>query len=171
MKIKIILRYITLATFFFSFLAGMPKFVGSQIPNQEWNPCPLQRKHRVLTTGPPGKSNKIHVWQPSLLAKLWGNRDFHVLMGRAKWYNLDHILCQNSECIYCLFSLIFVYLAEVGLHWDMQNLLCHVGCNSLTKDQTWAPCIGSAECWPLDHQGSPRILFLNSECMYCFSRF
>ena len=26
-------------------------------PNQGWNPCPLQWKCRVLTTGPPGKSS------------------------------------------------------------------------------------------------------------------
>ena len=31
---------------------------------------------------------------------------------------------------------------------------------SLTKDQTWAPCIGSAESYPLDHQGSPKSTFL-----------
>ena len=30
--------------------------VGSQFPNQGSNPCPLQWKHGVLTTGPPGKS-------------------------------------------------------------------------------------------------------------------
>ena len=29
---------------------------GSQFPNQGWNPRPLHWRHRVLTTGPPGKS-------------------------------------------------------------------------------------------------------------------
>jgi len=34
---------------------------------------------------------------------------------------------------------------------------------SLTRDGTWAPCIGSLESWPLDHQGSPRVsLFILS---------
>jgi len=33
--------------------------VGSQFPNQESNLCPLQWKHRVLTTGHPGKSQNI----------------------------------------------------------------------------------------------------------------
>ena len=28
----------------------------SYFPSQGWNPCPLQLKHGVLTTGPPGKS-------------------------------------------------------------------------------------------------------------------
>ena len=32
---------------------------GSEFPNQGWNPCPLQWKHRALTTAPPGKSLKI----------------------------------------------------------------------------------------------------------------
>ena len=27
-----------------------------RFPNQGWNPCPLQWKHRILTTAPPGKS-------------------------------------------------------------------------------------------------------------------
>ena len=31
----------------------------------------------------------------------------------------------------------------------------HEGSSSLTRDQTWAPCIGSSESYPLDHQGSP----------------
>ena len=31
----------------------------------------------------------------------------------------------------------------------------HVGSSSLTRDPTRAPCIGSAESYPLHHQGSP----------------
>lgn len=34
----------------------------------------------------------------------------------------------------------------------------HVGSSSLKKDQTRAPSTGSAESWPLDHQGSPKVL-------------
>ena len=30
-----------------------------------------------------------------------------------------------------------------------------MGSSSLARDRTWAPCIRSAESWPLDHQGSP----------------
>ena len=36
--------------------------------------------------------------------------------------------------------------------------LWHAGCSSPTWDRTWAPCIGRAESYPLDPQGSP-ILF------------
>ena len=39
--------------FFFGRAAG---HAGSSFPDQGWNPCPLQWKHRILTTGPPGKS-------------------------------------------------------------------------------------------------------------------
>ena len=40
--------------FFFNFLAAWR--VRSYFSNQGSNPCPLHWKHRVLTTGPPGKS-------------------------------------------------------------------------------------------------------------------
>ena len=39
----------------------------------------------------------------------------------------------------------------------------HVGSSSLTKDRTLAPCIGSAESYPLRHQGSPNNPFLKSD--------
>ena len=64
-------------------------------------------------------------------------------------------------------SYLFIYLF-IWLHWvfvaargllscGMQTLSCgmHVGSSSLTRDQTWAPCIGSMESYPLHHQGSP----------------
>ena len=44
------------------------------------------------------------------------------------------------------------------LSCGMRTLSCgiHVGSNSLTRDRTWAPCVGSAESYPLCHQGSPQ---------------
>ena len=33
----------------------------------------------------------------------------------------------------------------------------HAGSSSLTRNRTQAPCIGSMESYPLDHQGSPEI--------------
>ena len=39
-------------------------------PDQGSNPCPLQWKHRVLTTGPPGKSRKSPVGSSLLLFPL-----------------------------------------------------------------------------------------------------
>ena len=32
------------------------RHMGSDFPNQEWNPWPLQWKHGLLTSGPPGKA-------------------------------------------------------------------------------------------------------------------
>ena len=38
--------------------------------------------------------------------------------------------------------------------------LQHMGSSSLTGDRTWAPCTGSSESQPLDHQGIPWDVFL-----------
>ena len=49
----------------------------------------------------------------------------------------------------------FIYLFGcAGLSCSTQDWQ-HVGPSSLTRDQIWAPCIGSTESWPLDHQRSP----------------
>ena len=48
----------------------------------------------------------------------------------------------------------------------------HARSSSPTRDQTWAPCIGSAESYPLDHQGSSNILLcisLEEELGLCFT--
>ena len=42
------------APFFFGYTEWN---VGSYFPKQRSNPCPMQWKHRVLATGPPGKSS------------------------------------------------------------------------------------------------------------------
>ena len=41
-----------------SFFGYTAQRTGSQFPDQRSNPCPLQWKHGVLTTGPPGNSQK-----------------------------------------------------------------------------------------------------------------
>ena len=106
---------------------------------------------RFLTTVPPGKS-------------------------------LDLFFCELPVQVFCLviirlsftfFFLIFTYLfiqAAPGLSCGTQELCCgmqtsqlqhvvsqlqHAGSSSLTRDQTRVPYIGSAESYPLDHQGSP----------------
>ena len=86
----------------------------------------------------------------------------------------EHLL-YVSHCAGCfsypkvLFFLFYIYL----LIWLCQVLVaaCRIvflsppegspvqfpdqGSSSLTRDQTPAPCIGMAESWPLNHQGSP----------------
>ena len=44
--------------------------------------------------------------------------------------------------------------------------LQHVGSSSLTRDRSWAPCIGSADSQPLNHQGGPCLFFLMNYCFW-----
>ena len=44
---------------FFFFLAALYDMWEFSSSARELNPCPLQWKHRILTTGPPGKSQDI----------------------------------------------------------------------------------------------------------------
>ena len=54
----------------------------------------------------------------------------------------------TSEVSCCSPLLLFVWPKLHGIR----------GLSSLTRDWTGAPCIGSMETWPLDHQGIPFIL-------------
>ena len=47
--------------------------------------------------------------------------------------------------------------AVPGLSCSTPDPSCsmHAGSSSPTRDPAWTPCIGSAESYPLDHQGSP----------------
>ena len=66
--------------------------------------------------------------------------------------------------------------AQGIFNYGMRTLSCSmrtlsygiVGSSSLTKDQTWAPCIGSVASQPLDHQESP-YLFLPNLGAFFFS--
>ena len=59
---------------------------------------------------------------------------------------------------------LFIWLCQVLMAACRVCRVCNsvAGCGigSLTRDQTRAPCIGSVESQPLDHQGSPISLFL-----------
>ena len=55
--------------FFFFFFGYSAQHTGSWFPHQDSNPCPLQWKHSVLTTGSPDKS-------PSFLTE-WFNLPLH----------------------------------------------------------------------------------------------
>ena len=60
--------------------------------------------------------------------------------------------------IYLFIWLCWVLVAAGGLlSSGMRTLSCsmRVGSSSLTRDWTQAPCIGSAESYPLRHQGGP----------------
>ena len=75
------------------------------------------------------------------------------------------------------FKLIYlVWLRCVLLSCGMRDLLVaacgllscgmHAGSSSPTREWTQAPCIGNAESYPLDHQGSPSILKLKVRLMF-----
>ena len=66
--------------------------------------------------------------------------------------------------VFFLFQNIYflIYLTVPSLSGSKQDLQLHVGSSSLTRDRTWAPCIGSAESQPL-HQGNLRIGFSGGE--------
>ena len=51
----------------FFFFPQTAKLVGSQFPDKGSNPGPWQRKHGVLSTGPPGNSPLAFFWQKIIL--------------------------------------------------------------------------------------------------------
>ena len=60
----------------------------------------------------------------------------------------------------------FFILAVLGLSCSM-----YVGSSSLTRDRTRVPCIGSAQSYPWDHQGSPSNVLLISRILKCTLHF
>ena len=49
--------------------------------------------------------------------------------------------------VFCFVLLVFVFAMPHGM-WDLSS-----------RDQTHAPCTGSVESKPLDHQGVPAVFF------------
>ena len=74
-------------------------------------------------------------------------------------------LTQGLLCPSAIHSSIHSFILAVlglscrtrDLRCCMRNLCCgmHVGSSSPTRNRTGAPCVGSVESYPLDHQGSP----------------
>lgn len=63
--------------------------------------------------------------------------------------------CSPSECSWIISLKKCIYLAA-GFSCGTWNLqLQRVGSSALTRGWSWAPCPGSEQPWPLDHQGSP----------------
>ena len=72
----------------------------------------------------------------------------------------QHLLLPDFKKFF--FLIYYSFLAVPGFSCGMRTLSCgmHVGSSSLTRGRTWAPCTGSVESYPLDHQGSPLSDFL-----------
>ena len=49
----------------------------------------------------------------------------------------------------------FLFFFFINLCGSAGSQLWHTGSSFLTRDRTWAPCLGNAESEPLHHQGSP----------------
>ena len=54
---------------------------------------------------------------------------------------------------------LFTWLCQIIVTACDLLVLHHEGSSSLARDQTQAPCIGSAESQPLDHQEVPNTVF------------
>ena len=81
-------------------------------------------------------------------------------------------LSSNTELGFFFFFSIFIYLATLGLSCGVRALqFLHVASSSLTRDQTQAPCTGSAQSQPLDHEGSPQAQFFFLIDLLLFSGF
>ena len=63
----------------------------------------------------------------------------------------------NTAKVNCVHLFVFLMYSSGCTRPQFQ----HVGSSSLTRDQTRAPCTGSLESQPLDHQGSPCAHLLN----------
>ena len=84
----------------------------------------------------------------------------------------DSIYLFFRECLsfYFFHDLFWLYCTFIAAHGpsscSVWVQLRHGDRSSLTRDQTWVPCIGTTESYPLDYQGSPQrnFLCLNFSC-------
>ena len=53
-----------------------------------------------------------------------------------------------------IYFILFIWLLQVAAG-RLLGCSIYMGSSSLTRDRTQVPCIGSAESYPLCHQGSP----------------
>ena len=91
----------------------------SSLPNWGWNLCSLLGKHRVLTSGPPGKSLILFSFKV-----LWEVK-FHELQTWRKLYWWKQLfpyfpLCKNVDRVFQYISC--QRLSENGYRWDCLDL-------------------------------------------------
>ena len=65
--------------------------------------------------------------------------------------------CPRALKIFKTNSIYFIFQNVFGWTWSW---LHHVGSSSLTRDPSWAPCIGNTESQPLDHWRCPLRVFI-----------
>ena len=76
---------------------------------------------------------------------------FHSVVFLAEQYSV--------VCFYYIFFYFLILSCQSSLG-HVGSQLEHMQSSSLTRDQTWATCIGGGESQPLDHQGSPHIFLI-----------
>ena len=100
----------------FPVLHYLPEFAQTRV--QGWNPCALQWNHRVLTTGPPGKS-KILLWIRENQTPQVNELNTFLCMGRCRslgsvtsslWWHLS--LSATSALCFPALSLLRVHLVS-----------------------------------------------------------
>ena len=90
----------------------------------------------------------------------------HLQHGRGFfWTALNRTVSSYITCIY----LCGCASSRGIFSCSMKTLkLCHVGSSSLNTDRTQAPHIGSAESYPLGHQGSPQTVSSSAQAPSLF---
>ena len=92
-------------------------------------------------------------------------------------YLEKHLFSSSAHFFFFnIFIYLFIWLHRVLvvagglLGCGTWTLSCgmRVGSSSLTRDRTRAPCVGSAEFYPLHHQGSPVLPIFKSGCFFFF---
>ena len=83
-----------LSLLFKNFLAEPRNMWDFKFPNQGWNLCPLQWKHAVLTTGPPGNS---WCWQILITTLYLVNNTY--TSQHLKWNFTFYLECSLQLCV------------------------------------------------------------------------
>ena len=92
----------------------------------------------------------------------FSEKDSRRLVGHVDWRLLSLFFLKFYLFIY-LFWLHQVLVVACGIFVVACGFLScgmHVGSSPPTRDQTRAPCVRSAESYPLAHQGTPSFLLL-----------
>ena len=106
---------------FFFFFGCTTWHAGSQFHNQGWNPCPLQQKYRIITTGSPGKSLKC--------LSLINRNDIRYLDSNIRIYKTEKKHLQNpKEKLFLYYNSILRDNCEWSRLSDMKSVKPHLPC-------------------------------------------
>ena len=97
---------------FFFFFCPAAQLVGSSFPDQGSNPGPLQWKHGVLTTGPPGNSQPLFLkLQPCFLLPIASTISIHLWYFFGLFHDFDHFLSDTYNLFVVLYWLFIAFLS------------------------------------------------------------